>query len=227
MLQLRKFLLRTILITGFIYLVLIGYDFILGQQTHAVPIHHSLNIKHHSIQNGDLIFQTSNSSQSKAIQLATHSKYSHMGIIFENNDRYYVYEAIQPVTYTPLDKWIERGQDDHYVIKRLRNSESLITPKSVAHMKIIGEQYKGSDYDIYFEWSDERMYCSELVWKIYKEAFNIEIGQLQKLSEFDLSHTLVKQKMHERYGTNIPLNEKVISPAAMFNSDKLITIEER
>lgn len=31
--------------------------------------------------NGDIIFQTSKSNQSKAIQLATDSKYSHMGII--------------------------------------------------------------------------------------------------------------------------------------------------
>src|SRR5690606_5876902 len=36
------------------------------------------------IQNGDIIFQTSKSSQSQAIQLATKSKYSHMGIIYES-----------------------------------------------------------------------------------------------------------------------------------------------
>ena len=35
------------------------------------------------IKEGDIIFQTSTSSQSKAIQLATHSKYSHVGIIFK------------------------------------------------------------------------------------------------------------------------------------------------
>ena len=37
----------------------------------------------------------------------------------------------------------------------------------------------------------------------------------------------VKNKMKERYGHKIPLNEKVISPAAMFESDKLVTIEEK
>lgn len=35
-----------------------------------------------SLQDGDIIFQTSQSSQSQAIQLVTKSKYSHMGIIF-------------------------------------------------------------------------------------------------------------------------------------------------
>ncbi|MFT6983648.1 MAG: hypothetical protein ACJAUD_002427 [Crocinitomicaceae bacterium] len=31
--------------------------------------------------------------------------------------------------------------------------------------------------------------------------------------------------MEERYGNNIPLNEDVISPAGMFNSEKLVLVE--
>lgn len=65
------------------------------------------------IKNGDLIFQTSLSRQSKAIQLATKSKYSHCGIVFYDNGQFYVFEAIQPVKSTPLDKWIARGKDGH------------------------------------------------------------------------------------------------------------------
>ncbi len=178
------------------------------------------------IKDGDIIFQTSTSNQSKAIQLATHSKYSHMGIIYKNKGTFYVYEAIQPVKTTPLQEWIQRGKDDHYVIKRLKNAEKKLTPATLKKMKEIGELYKGKDYDLYFEWSDDKIYCSELVWKIYKEALGIEIGQLQKLSEFDTSHPIVQQKLKERYGNKIPSDEKVISPAAMFNSSKLITVEE-
>jgi hypothetical protein len=33
--------------------------------------------------------------------------------------------------------------------------------------------------------------------------------------------------MQERYGSNIPMNEKVISPAAMFASDQLILVMEK
>lgn len=51
-------------------------------------------------ENGDLIFQTSQSSQSRALQIATKSKYSHMGIIYKNDDETYVYEAVQPVKLT-------------------------------------------------------------------------------------------------------------------------------
>ncbi|MGK0391297.1 MAG: hypothetical protein ACI94Y_004059 [Maribacter sp.] len=177
------------------------------------------------IQEGDIIFQTSKSSQSQAIQLATDSKYSHMGIIFEKDGKQFVYEAIQSVQFTALDKWIKRGENKHYVIKRLKNSDNFLTLNILEKMKLIGKRFEGKKYDIYFEWSDEAIYCSELVWKIYKEALGIEIGKLEKLSDFDLSHDVVKEKMIERYGNNIPDTEQFISPAAMFNSRKLFTIE--
>jgi uncharacterized protein YycO len=183
-------------------------------------------INSNNLQSGDIIFQTSKSSQSKAIQLATKSKYSHMGIIYEMGGEFYVYEAIQPVTLTKLDKWIKRGENSHYVVKRLKNSEKVFTEENLKKMKDFGEKFKGKSYDIYFEWSDDKIYCSELVWKIYKEALNLEIGDLQELREFDLTDEIVKSKMKERYGDKIPLDEKVISPAAMFNSDKLITVSE-
>ena len=178
------------------------------------------------IRSGDLIFQTSQSGQSKAIQLATKSKYSHIGIIWEVDGKLKVYEAVQPVKLTPLAAWIKRGEGGHYVIKRLKNADAVLTESTLAKMKKIGAGFKGKSYDLYFEWSDERMYCSELVWKIYKEGAGIEIGVLEQLSDFDLSNKLVKQKLKERYGNDIPMMEKVISPAAMFNSNQLVVVQE-
>ena len=180
-----------------------------------------------TIENGDIIFQVSKSGQSKAIQLATNSRYSHMGIIYQDNGQYFVYEAVEPVTLTPLKEWIDRGEKGHYVIKRLKNADKVLTPDVVAKMKQAGKQFKGKPYDIYFEWSDDKIYCSELFWKIYKQAAGIEIGELQRLSDFNLADDIVQTKMKERYGDNIPMDEKVISPAAMFRSDQLITIEEK
>lgn len=175
---------------------------------------------------GDIIFQISKSNQSKAIQIATGSKYSHMGLIYKKDDKYFVYEAVQPVKLTALNDWINRGENAHYVVKRIKNAEDILTSKSVKKMKQIGKKYFGKDYDLYFEWSDSRIYCSELVWKIYKEALGLEIGKLQKLGDFDLSEPIVKQKLVERYGDNIPKTEIVISPAAMFESDQIITVYE-
>ena len=182
------------------------------------------NLLKNEIRNGDIIFQTSTSGQSKAIQIATGSKYSHMGIIYKQGTDFFVYEAVQPVKLTPLNDWIKRGKNGHYVVKRIKNSEKVLTPEAFIKMKQVGEKYAGKDYDLYFEWSDSKIYCSELVWKIYKEAIGIEIGELEKLGDFNLTDSAVKQKLAERYGETILKDELVISPASMFNSDQLITI---
>jgi hypothetical protein len=183
-------------------------------------------INREMIKSGDLIFQTSLSKQSKAIQLATHSKYSHCGIIYRIKDDYFVYEAIQHVSLTPIAKWIARGKDSHFVIKRLINADSILTADRIQKMIRVGETFKGKNYDIYFDWSDDKIYCSELIWKIYKRAFDIEIGKLQKLKDFDLSSKTVQENMKKRYGDKIPYNEIVISPISIFDSDLLKTIRE-
>ena len=106
-----------------------------------------------------------------------------MGIIYEDNGNHYVYEAIQPVKSTQLDTWIKRGKNGYFVEKRLKNADKKLTSDILRKMKEVGEGFKGKNYDLYFEWSDERFYCSELVWKIYKRALNIEIGELQKIQD--------------------------------------------
>ena len=207
-----KFIMKNIIILSISYIIL------LTANTNKSDLLPGL------LKEGDIIFQESLSDQSKAIKLATHSRYSHVGIIFKFNNQFQVLEAVQPVTITPLNKFINKGKNHHYVIKRLINYSSIIDQSAINKMKTYGKLFIGKNYDIYFEWSDERIYCSELVWKIYKNTLNIEIGKLEKLKDFDLNSTVVKNLMKKRYGTNIPYNELVISPESMFKSKYLLTV---
>jgi hypothetical protein len=224
-------MLKRILIFGLFGLLLIGGLY--AKRKFYDPKHRLDNAKseveqltdNDEIKNGDLIFQTSLSGQSKAIQLATKSKYSHCGLVFKEGTDYFVFEAILPVKQTPLDKWIARGEDGKYVIKRLKNAEQVLTPKVLTKMKEVSNEFNGKNYDLTFEWSDDKIYCSELIWKIYQRATGIEIGKLEKLKDFNLTSEAVKQKMKERYGDNMPTEETVISPAAIFDSDLLITVK--
>ncbi|WP_284069789.1 YiiX/YebB-like N1pC/P60 family cysteine hydrolase, partial [Escherichia coli] len=75
-------------------------------------------------QTGDIIFQISRSSQSKAIQLATHSDYSHTGMLVMRNKKPYVFEAVGPVKYTPLKQWIAHGEKGKYVVRRVEGGLS-------------------------------------------------------------------------------------------------------
>lgn len=171
---------------------------------------------------GDIIFQTSKSAQSKVIQKATHSPYSHMGMIVNKQGQVWVLEAIQPVKYTPLKQWIDRGVNQAYVVKRYQTS--LSTSQQNVLLKN-AEVYLNKPYDIYFEWNDDAIYCSEIVWKAYKDALDIELAPLAQLKSFDLTDQTVKALMKQRYGHKIPLQEKVIAPSAIFNSKKLVTVQ--
>ena len=179
------------------------------------------------LRDGDIIFQTSQSAQSIAVQKATHSKYSHMGIIFFRDGKPYVYEAIKTVQYTPLNKWIARGDGGHYIIKRLRDADRILTPNAITKLRHVAKKFQGRPYDLTFEWSDDRIYCSELVWKIYDRRIGVQVGRLQKLRDFDLTDPVVKFKMQERYGNRVPMDETVISPGEIFSSKLLIVVIER
>lgn len=172
---------------------------------------------------GDLIFQTSESKQCEAVRIATNSKFSHCGIIYNINGEWFVFEAVQPVKLTPLEDWIKQGKDSKYMVKRLKD-DSVLKPEVLQKMKDYSEQFDGKDYDAYFEWTDDRIYCSELIWKIYKNAGGIELSQLKELKDFNLTDARVQKILKERYGNNIPLKEIVVAPSDIADSDILKTV---
>jgi hypothetical protein len=176
------------------------------------------------IQEGDLIFQTSESPQCEAVRIATNSKFSHCGIVFIQKGKKYVFEAVQPVKYTPLEDWITHGKENDYVVTRIKNASSLLNPQTIQKMKEYGNKLNNKDYDLYFEWSDDKIYCSELIWKIYKNGAGIELCPLQKLKNFNLKDPRVQAILAERYGKNTPLEEDVVAPSDLEKSKIVTTI---
>lgn len=177
-----------------------------------------------AVREGDIIFHQSRSAQSLAVQQATGSPYSHMGMLIRHQGRLQVFEASATVRFTPLEQWIARGEGGRYVLKRLRDADRLLDEAALAKIRREAAPLAGRRYDLTFEWSDERLYCSELVWKIYQRALGIEIGGLQQVRDFDLSAAAVQVKLRERYGNKVPLEETVVSPVAMFESELLVTV---
>ena len=173
---------------------------------------------------GDIIFQRSPSPQSAAVERATHSPLSHTGIIFLRHGQPFVLEAVGPVKYTSLETWKQDGVGGHYIIERLRQPLPAAT---MAKVRAAGEALLGRPYDVLFGWSDDRVYCSELVWKAYQRGAGIEVGHLQTLRDFDLGDPVVAALVHERYGDKSPpLDEPVISPAAVHDAELLVTVEQ-
>lgn len=159
---------------------------------------------------GDLVFQTSRSSQSAAIRLATHSPYSHVGIVEVAEDGVFVIEAIQPVSRTPLAKWRERGQGGRWTVMR----DPSLTDAQRARIVAEARKELGKPYDFKFGWDDDALYCSELVRKVFARAAGRSLGQLQSLGSLDLS--ALRPALEGRYGRGkIPLDQALVTPASL------------
>jgi hypothetical protein len=94
-------------------------------------------------------------------------------------------------------------------------------------MDSVAVSYEGRPYDSAFNWSDEKLYCSEVVWKVYHQGAGVNVGALRKLKEFDFTSPEVQKKLKERYPAGIPLEETVVSPEDVFQSGLLQTIYQQ
>ncbi len=176
------------------------------------------------LREGDIIFQVTRTSQGRAVQLATGSRWTHVGIIFKHRGRLKVFEAVQPVKVTSLRSFIRRGHRRHYVVKRLKDAEQLLTPAVLKKMRRLGRGFLGKNYDYTFQWSDRRIYCSELVWKLYQRAAGITLAKPRAAGTFQLSHPHVQRKIKERYGGRFNPAEPVVSPGQLFDSPRLTLV---
>lgn len=170
---------------------------------------------------GDIIFHTSTSRQSQMLQIATSSELTHTGIIFYKNGEPYVFEAVQPVKITKLQSFIDRGVDGKYKIMRFKNP---LTKEQIENGIRYSKKQLGKGYDSKFQWGNKKIYCSELVWKVY-ESMGIEICPTKKFSDFNLDNELVQKAIVKRYRNNkIDLNETVVAPCDIAESGQLYTV---
>ena len=180
------------------------------------------------LKEGDIIFHQSRSDQSEAVRIATRSKFSHMAIIFKYKGKFMVFEAVQPVKITSITEFSRRGSNS-FVIKRLRDCDSVLTPAIIEKMRAQGKKYLGKNYDYQFSWDDKNIYCSELVWKIYKYGAGIEVGRLQRAQDMNLNNPVVRRLIEKRYGkkNTITADEIVISPQSIYECSRLVTVYEQ
>lgn len=179
-------------------------------------------------QNGDIIFHISQSRQSAAIAEVQKSPWSHVGILFNQNGKWFVYEAIQPVSATPVEKFIARSRDGVFMVKRLK-SELVDMKLEQNQSKLMSAltKFRGQNYDLFFEWSDKSIYCSELVYKGYERAFGVKIGDLVQVKDLyitgPIGSELIKER-EKRMGKQANLDEPIVTPASQYLDTKLETV---
>ena len=167
-------------------------------------------------QDGDIIFQSlPKNALIVAIEGATNSPYSHCGVVVNRNGEWYVNEAIGPVKDTSLYRWIRRGRRRKFAVYRLRSDYREYIPKFIEEL----DKYQGRPYDILYELDDEYIYCSELIYKAFRDSSDIELGKLVELGELDWEP--FREIIEEIEGGKTPLDRLMITPRHLSEAKEL------
>src|SRR4051812_8351341 len=97
---------------------------------------------------GDVVLQTSRSQLSLPIREATHSPWSHTGLVEVTDQGVFIIEAVQPVSRTPWEKWRARAVGGKVKVLRLKGLDASGAAKSVAW----ATKMLGRPYDVRFGW---------------------------------------------------------------------------
>jgi len=164
---------------------------------------------------GDIIFQSLPIGElTKVIEGATHSPYSHVGMLIQKEGKWYVREAIVTVHDTGLYSWILRGRQGNFSVYRLKEKYQ----KYLKAMVKSSEQFLDRPYDINYDMDDEKIYCSELVYKSYKLVSGEKMGNLVALKELDWKP--YKDFILSIEDT-IPLDRVMITPEDLAEAEQL------
>lgn len=168
-------------------------------------------------QEGDVIFQSLPRSRLVvAIEGATHSPFSHCGVVARRNNRWFVVEAFDGVEETPLPEFLFRGRGHGFAVFRLQSQHrDWAKPMSDAT-----REYMGRPYDVRYRMDDEKIYCSELIYKAYGDVTGGEqLGELVQLRKLDWQPYAETIEYFE--GGPVPLDREMITPRDLANANQL------
>ena len=163
------------------------------------------------VENGDLVFQSlPHGAVVDAIESSTRSAYSHCGIVVKKDGRTLVLEAIGPVKETEYDEWVKSGREEKVSVYRMRD------PRYIPKMIEEGYKFLGRPYDIRYRMDDEKIYCSELIYKSVFNAHGKKMSRINKLGELDWVKILPVIIAIE--GDSVPLEREMITPVSLTRS---------
>lgn len=165
---------------------------------------------------GDVVFQSlPRLDLVVMIEGATHSPYSHCGVVAREDGRWVVIEAMDPVTTTPLGMFAARGREGMFDVYR---PQARYDARMTAFVDA-AKTFVGRPYDFRFRMDDEKIYCSELVYKAFQTATGEPLGKLVKVSDLDWKP---HEKTIRKYeGGPAPLDREMITPRDLAKAEQL------
>lgn len=168
------------------------------------------------LREGDVVFGDTGSRQALAIQWATRSRWSHVGVVELAPDGAYVIEAIGRVSRTPWAAFRRRA-GGRVLVLRPRGLGAAARERAVAAAKA----FLGKPYDARFGWGDDRIYCSELVVKAFERGAGVTLGRRERVG--DLRIALLTPAIRARWG-RVPRELVLVTPASIAEDRRLVRV---
>ena len=170
-------------------------------------------------QEGDMVFQSlPHGELVDTIEGVTNSPWSHCGMLVRRDGEWFVAEAIGEVRYTPLYAWITRGRRARFESWRVAGLPAEKKPAIKAGV----DKLLGKSYDFSYAPDDARIYCSELIYKVYDRELGIQIGQWEKLG--DLNWQSKEGVIKDMEGGPVPLSREMITPVGLTRSPNVARV---
>lgn len=170
-------------------------------------------------QEGDLLFQSLfRVPLVDAIEGSTGSPFSHCGIVHQRPDGWVVIEAIGPVKETPLENWIFQARDRTFTAYRLNAGLQARIPAIISEAKT----FLGRPYDVNYDLDDQKIYCSELIYKACLQATGEKLGQLEKLGNLNWKPYETLIKAIEK--GPVPIDRLMITPRHLSEAPQLTKV---
>ncbi|RYD82724.1 MAG: hypothetical protein EOP84_08970 [Verrucomicrobiaceae bacterium] len=168
---------------------------------------------------GDIVFQSlPHGELVDAIEGVTQSPWSHCGVVMRFEGGWEVVEAIGHVRRTPLSLWIMRGRSGRFVVYRPKPSVPGVSEaRFQSRLASALTPYMGRPYDYRYAPEDREIYCSELVFKAYRDAFGVEIGRWEELGQ--LNWKPFEAFIRTLENGPVPLQRPMITPVGLTRSD--------
>lgn len=182
-------------------------------------------------QAGDVLFQALPEwMMVTAIEAITGSAYSHCGIVAPAVDAggWVVLESWAlagqggeisgGVIETPLEEWLARCDNGHFVAARFRGLDFLEASEVLSAAK----RYMGRSYDIRFDLDNDEFYCSELIYRAYADATGAALVAPVAFGTLDWEPWALFIRAAEK--GEIPIHRLVVTPQQLLESPLLETV---
>jgi hypothetical protein len=152
------------------------------------------------------------------------AKFAHVGVLFNENNKWVIAEAIsRGVVLTDIDTFLNRSLDKNgkpkVMVGRIKNANKVVIP-TLFTLK----PYLNKSYDEVFNIKNDKYYCSELVYELYKYKTGENVFKLAPMTfnDPDTKQLFPIWKTYfDSLKVSIPESEQGLNPGSISCSDLL------